>query len=68
MADWEKKLRGRDFVRIHRSYLLNLDRLREVRHRRDDPNDWEVKLEPPVSSVLPVGRKYVEGLRKLVGL
>ncbi len=30
--------------------------------------DWEVKLEPPVNSVLPVGRQYIEGLRKLVGL
>jgi DNA-binding LytR/AlgR family response regulator len=68
LADWERKLRGQGFVRIHRSYLLNLDRLREVRHRGEDPNDWEVKLEPPVNAVLPVGRQYVESLRKLVGL
>jgi DNA-binding LytR/AlgR family response regulator len=45
-------------VRIHRSYLLNLDRVREIRLRRGDPNDWEVKLDRPVNAVLPISRRY----------
>jgi DNA-binding LytR/AlgR family response regulator len=68
LAAWEKDLRASGFVRIHRSYLVNLNRVREVRHRGDDPNDWEIKLEPPVNLILPVGRQFVASLRKTVGL
>ena len=41
------------FVRIHRSYAVNLRKIQFIRHR---PNSrfWEVKLEPPVNRVLPV--------------
>ena len=53
------------FVRIHRSYLIRLDRVREVRRRGE--NDWEVKLEPPVNVVLPIARKQVAGLFRKVG-
>ena len=58
LASWEKRLRGTPLVRIHRSYLVNLDRVREIRRRGGDPNDWELKLDPPVNAVLPVSRKY----------
>ena len=68
LIDWERKLRGKGFVRIHRSYLVNLDRVREVRLRGGDPNDWELKLVPPVNAVLPVGRSYYPALRKALGL
>jgi DNA-binding LytR/AlgR family response regulator len=43
------------FVRIHRSYAVNLSRVSELRRQRDGV-DWEVKLEPPVNRVLPVSR------------
>lgn len=42
-------------VRIHRSYAVNADRVAEIRPRRAG-RDWELKLEPPVNRVLPVGR------------
>jgi DNA-binding LytR/AlgR family response regulator len=64
LPQWEKRLRAAGFLRIHRSFLVNLDRVREVRLRRGDPNDWEVKLDPPVNVVLPVGRAYLAALRK----
>ncbi len=44
------------FVRVHRSYAVNVDRVAEVRRRRPSGRDWELKLEPPVNRVLPVGR------------
>lgn len=49
------------FVQIHRSYAVNADRVAEIR-RRDNGRDWELKLEPPVNRVLPVGRSRVEEL------
>lgn len=49
------------FLRIHRSYAVNLDRVREVR-LRDGGRDWEVVLEPPVNRVVPVGRDELDRL------
>ncbi len=50
------------FVRIHRSHAVNVDRVSEVRRRGSNGRDWEVKLEPPVNRVLPVGRTRLGGL------
>jgi len=68
LSVWQRRLRGAGFVRIHRSYLVNLDRVREIRLRRGDPNDWEIKLAPPVNAVLPIGRTHYLALRKALGL
>ena len=68
LAEWETRLRAAGFLRIHRSFLVNLDRVREVRLRADDTNDWEVKLDPPVNAVLPVGRAQVEAVRDVLGM
>lgn len=54
-------LEGRGFVRIHRSYVVNLARVRELRLQRDGV-DWEVKLDPPVNRVLPVSRGELENV------
>ena len=67
LGELERTLKPRGFLRIHRSYLVNLDRVREVRMRRGDDNDWELKLNPPVNVVLPVGRAYLAALRKALG-
>ena len=67
VAKWARTLKPHGFVRIHRSYVVNLDRVREVRLRAGDPNDWEVKLDPPVNVVLPISRTYYAGLRKVLG-
>ena len=68
LSAWEHRLRDSGFVRVHRSYLVNLDRVRELRLRRGDTNDWEVKLDPPVNAVLPVGRGYLAKLKKALGM
>jgi DNA-binding LytR/AlgR family response regulator len=68
LSAWQRRLAARGFVRIHRSYLINLDRVREIRLRGDHSNDWEVKLDPPVNAVLPVSRHYLAALRKVLRL
>lgn len=68
LAEWETRLRSAGFLRIHRSYIVNPDRIREVRLREDDTNDWEVKLDPPVNAVLPVGRDQVEAVKEALGV
>jgi len=67
LGELEKTLKPYEFSRIHKSYLVNLDRVREVRLRKGDDNDWELKLDPPVNSVLPVGREHLAGLRRVLG-
>ena len=67
LGELEKIMKPLGFSRIHKSYLVNLDRVREVRLRKGDDNDWELKLEPPVNSVLPVGRAHLAGLRRALG-
>jgi DNA-binding LytR/AlgR family response regulator len=68
LSEWESRLSAAGFLRIHRSYIVNVARIREVRLRRDDSNDWEVKLDPPVNTVLPVGRAHVGALKEAVGV
>jgi DNA-binding LytR/AlgR family response regulator len=48
------------FVQIHRSWAVNLRRVREIRPASD--GGWEVKLDPPVNRVLPVSRRRVSAL------
>ena len=46
----------RGFLRIHRSYAVNLRRVRFLRHR-DTGRDWELTLEPPMDDrALPISR------------
>jgi DNA-binding LytR/AlgR family response regulator len=48
-------------VRVHRNHAVNVRHVLEIR-RRSGEADWEVKLEPPVNTVLPVGRTYLKPL------
>ena len=67
LGELEKIMKPLGFSRVHKSYLVNLNRVREVRLRKGDDNDWEIKLEPPANSVLPVGRAHLAGLRRVLG-
>jgi len=60
-AELGSRLPRNEFVRIHRSYLVRIDRVRQLRRR--GANDWELKLEPPVNAVLPVARRVPAGRR-----
>jgi DNA-binding LytR/AlgR family response regulator len=48
-------------VRVHRNHAVNVRQVLEIR-RRTGQSDWEVKLEPPVGTILPVGRTYLKAL------
>jgi len=65
LAELLALFRPHGFVRIHRHYAVNALRLREI--RRHGERGWEVKLEPPVNKVLPVGREHLRRLWKLFG-
>ncbi len=54
------------FVRIHREYAVNLGHIRLLRLQADG-RDWELKLEPPVNSVLPIARDRLGVLRAGLG-
>ncbi|HEY5609949.1 MAG TPA: LytTR family transcriptional regulator DNA-binding domain-containing protein [Thermoanaerobaculia bacterium] len=47
-------LRAFRFSRVHRSYLVNANRIRTIRRRG---RDWEIQLDPPVNAVIPVSRE-----------
>ena len=53
------------FFRVHRSHVVNLDRVRRVRQR--DTRGWEVVLDPPVGTIVPVARGSVDELFRLLG-
>jgi DNA-binding LytR/AlgR family response regulator len=66
LGELERKLKSRGFMRVHRSYLVNLGRVRFLRKRKND-DGWELRLEPPVNAVLPVGRDRVRTLVSKLG-
>ena len=61
LKEIEPLLVPRGFLRAHRDYLVNPDRVRQVR-RRDRGEDWELKLDPPVNRILPVSRSALATL------
>ena len=66
MSELGSLLLRRGFVRTHRNYLVNPDRVRQVR-RRPTGEDWELKLDPPVNQVLPVSRSALAALWSVFG-
>ena len=65
LGDLFTKLEGFGFARIHRSWAVNLDRVREIRPRAEG-DDWEVVLESPVRRVLPVSRQRLDHFLQLL--
>ena len=66
LEEVEARLPSPPFFRIHRSYIVNLNRVLELRLRGG--RDYEVKMDPPVNKVLPVSRDRYPELAKLLGL
>ena len=66
LEEVEARLPSPPFFRIHRTYIVNLDRVYELRSRGD--GEWEVKMDPPVNKVLPVSRRRMDELRALLGI
>ncbi len=62
----EARLPSPPFFRIHRSFIVNLDRALELRTRGE--RDYEVKMDPPVNMVLPVSRGRYSALVEMLGI
>lgn len=59
MATMESRLSPRQFLRVHRSVMVNLDRIREIRPQ--ESGDAEALLHS--GALIPVSRRYRERLR-----
>ena len=66
LGEIAERLDSPAFFRCHRSTVVNLDRVREIRRRKDGAG-WELKLDPPVNAVLPVARNRAAALFRLLG-
>jgi len=64
LADLRQSLPQPPFFSPHRSFLVNLDRVRLVRRRTS--RGWELKLDPPVGAIIPVARGREEELFALL--
>lgn len=54
------------FLRVHRSFMVNLRRIQEIR-MRDGGGGWEIVLKPPVKDPVPVSRGMLAELWKAFG-
>lgn len=64
IGEFEKKLPEEKFFRCHKSYLINLDKVKEVFPWRN--NSLGLKLEGYEKEILPVGREKTKVLRQLL--
>ena len=62
----EKKLPRPPFVRCHREFVVNLNRVRAMTARSD--RDDDLRLDPPVNSRIPIARDRLQTVRKILGL
>jgi len=53
-------------IRVHRGHAVNLRRVREI-VRRARGEHWQLRLQPPVGKILPIGEKYLRALWRAYG-
>jgi two-component system response regulator LytT len=63
LEDFQQTLKPHGFLRIHKSYLVNLRYVLSLRTRYGDTDEYEVDLRGNLKS-LPVGRSYLASLRE----
>ena len=66
IAALARRLPSPPFFLVHRSYLVNLDRVRLVERRGG--RGWKLRMDPPVNAVIPLARGREQALMKLLGM
>jgi DNA-binding LytR/AlgR family response regulator len=61
LAEVAKALARHGFVRVHHEYVVAPERVQSIR-KRDEGEDWELRLAPPVNRVLPIARSRLASL------
>ena len=66
LGELAKKLPAPAFVRCHREYIVNLNRVRSLTPRSS--RGYDLKLDPPVNRRIPIARDRLEKIRKILGV
>jgi DNA-binding LytR/AlgR family response regulator len=66
LGELAKRLPTPAFVRCHREYIINLNRVRSLTHRNS--KDYDLRLDPPVNRRIPIARNRLENIRKILDL
>jgi len=64
LGELAKKLPAPAFVRCHREYIVNLNRVRSLTPRQS--RDYDFRLDPPVNRRIPIARNRLEKIRKIL--
>lgn len=64
IGDFEKRLSGMGFFRCQKSYLINLEKVKEMFLWKN--NSFAIKMEDCEDNILPVGREKIKVLRQLL--
>ena len=54
------------FRRVHRGFAVNLRRVREIK-RRKEGDAWQLRMQPPVNRLLPIGPTHLAALWEAFG-
>lgn len=65
IGDFEKRLGDMGFFRCQKSYLVNLEKVKEMFLWKN--NSFAIKMEGYENEILPVGRERIKTLRQLLG-
>ena len=66
VGELAKKLPTPAFVRCHREYIVNLNRVRSITPRNS--RDYDLRMDPPVNRRIPIARNHLKQIRKTLGL
>jgi two-component system LytT family response regulator/two-component system response regulator LytT len=64
LGELAKKLPAPAFVRCHREYIVNLNRVRSLTPRNS--RDYDLRLDPPVNRRIPIARNRLQNIRRIL--
>jgi DNA-binding LytR/AlgR family response regulator len=66
LNELERKLPGPAFVRCHRAYVVNLNRVRSLATRNS--RGYDFRMDPPVNRRIPIARDRLKEIRRILGV